>query len=953
MNIQYGFRDAVYVGKYDNSTSDFDYVAVFLVKENPFQELITAAKNTDSALTRAADVQSPIATIFGKSGGGDQTSFYDDSLLSTSSYPDNYVVSPLDYDTYYTPAARKAFLQTICTASVWDRYGIKEAVIEANPSLEYKTAKGISNFNDDTIFSYVYQANILSIPGTELLEALCNYALNVYGRASITESNTTHTFTYLCNDLGFNIILVPVKQSAVTIPSGVASLIDSCVDGDSDYKQTVGEIVSSAYSTVSCISTVFRDNFDNMFGQFSLFRYRYETPIFDITSYEYDTSLYFFDRTKGTIPESQVATENVTIQSISDFTSLVAEYETQDKVSAFQVTVNNDFSYFNPPGEYCKGRPDYYGTNCYKTISTFYTKICIIDSYEKHYCIDMFNPMKVGAYGSGSVQVKQGYTYDGITKLSSIDEYVFAAHRDDSTTFGGIHYSSEMSLWEQLGGGPHQSPDWTIATKFNNCIYYKATSVQGTTKNYIFTIGILSYDDLMMLIVPTDTSENDLEEFGAMLHLGVTVTRSVGPTIYVDDSVLGYVGTDAIPDVARYPSLSASNTFGNGFLYADLVIPPNKASVSQLNIYNKDSYSLSYIIAKNNLVVFFDPSDLFVYAKNASTSVSAKYECYACTRKAVVAGYNNKVYLESAVSTSGEIDIRAAASDTSEASNTQFAYTTLVGTPFTELSVNSMLINLLMYTGYVDHAFYDTELATLIDGVYTTVSSLIGQYYYVCICFPNTTDVCILKVDSQTSTVEGKTGYKVAICDSADVASLFVNGEAIAALNNSNAVCQFSNGNPVIHVDGYALVIDTNFTNGQSYFMFGLNSDSGDTSEFAIALSTKLTYNCNCKVPVLSVDSINTSILNVTDGIVTFTINNVPVTLNSNTGVLYYSDDVFELDCSIDEVSGIFEYMKYCTISSVFYGVYKVTSADSALYTVTSDGVILNDLDFSVEEIDE
>lgn len=940
MDISFGLRDTVYLGKV--AGSNIDYAGIFLVKKNPFQELITnflwsngehAASHTTEL---ADDIQSPIVTIFGKNSSEYNTVSLYKASLKTASSSDNFVITDGDYDTYYTPTAREKFLQDICVAGVWDGYGIKEAVMKAKASFEYAGAEGLTIFNSSPVLYYMYKGDLESIHNQIVLEGLYNFVLGVYGVAVIN----SNVYDYVYNELGYNIIVVPVIKNEVNMPSWLLESIADNITTDPDKQQEIAEILCSAYNTVSCISPVFRGvaaagNFPSSWNMPlpDTDSFVSATPIFNISGQDFATELHFIDRERGNIPEGYVNSTSITIQNISDFNTVISDYISQDKVSEYIVSIRTYFGEFKGIHTYRRGKVPF------DTRAIFY----VCSHAETPNLILGYNSIIDGSY-HGSSPLRFTYNYWADTRLQKVSDailHVVDSRDSVSSADKGIVCADVITYTDYYDRGIK----WEVAGTVYNCIYFI-----NTPSEYFFTIGIISKNDNIMVMVGT---EFDTTFSNRMLSLEVSQYTSHGPNIYVANKVLKYVGEQSIPSGAIYPELSADYTFGNGFLYADLVMPSNKSGVSQLNIYNKNSYSLHYIIAKNNMLVLFDPSDLFVYAKNVSTSDSAKYECYACTRKAVVAGYNNKVYLESTVSTSGEIDIRAAASDTSEDSNTQFAYTTLVGTPFTELFVNSMLINLLMYTGYVDHAFYDTELVTLIDGVYTTVSSLIRQYYYVCICFPNTTDVCILKVDSQTSTVEGKTGYKVTICDSVDTASLFVNGEAIPALNNSNAVCQFSNGNPAIHVDGYTLVIDTNFTNGQSYFMFGLNSDSGDTSEFAIALSTKLTYNCSCKVPVLSVDGVNTSILNVTDGIVTFTINNIPVTLNSNTGVLYYSDDVFELDCSIDEVSGIFEYMKYCTISSVFYGVYKVTSADSVLYTVTSDGVILNDLDFSVEEIDE
>lgn len=956
MNINFGLRDAVYLGKVEGE--HIDYAGVFLVKQNPFQELITNFlwSNGGSLAPHTAeladDIQSPIVTIFGKSSNEYNTVSLYNSSLKTACSSSNFVITDGDYDTYYTPTAREKFLQNICVAGVWDDYGIKEAVINAKPSFEYTGAEGLAVFNNNSALYYMYKGYLESIHSQFVLERLYNFVLSVYGVAVINNS----VYDYVYNELGYNIIVVPVIKNDVTIPSGLLESIAANITTDADKQQEIAEILCSAYNTVSCMSPVFRGvaavgDFPSSWnmplpGTDSFVS---ATPIFNInvqiSVQSFTTKLHFIDRTQGCIPEGYINSSSITIQNISDFNTVISDYISQDKVSEYTVVVHTYFGDLNDIYTYRLVRdsgsrePFTAADGDYDTRAIFY----VCSHAETHNLILGYNGIIDGSH-HGSSPSRFTYNYWADAQLQQVSDIILNAintRAGVASADKGVRCSNVTVYDVDYDRGKK----WEVAGIVYNCINFT-----NMTTHYFFTIGMISKNG--------DIMRRDVTELGTtysnrMLFLSIKQHASNGPDIYVADSVLEYVGEQSIPAGAVYPDLSADYTFGNGFLYADLVIPSNKPDVKQLNIYNKDSYNLHYIIAKENKLVLFDPTDLFVYPKNVSTSISAKYEVYACTRSPLITKLNSKVYLDSAISNNGEIDIRAAASDSSDTNTTALAYTTLVGTPFTELSISSVLVSLLMYTGYIDHAFYETNLVTLIDGIYTTVSSLIGQYYYVCVCFPGTTDVCILKVDSQTSTTDGKTGYKVTICNSTDIASLFINQEAIPALNNSSATCKFVEGNPVIDVDGYRLVIDTQFTNGQNYYMFTLNSDTGDTSEFALALSTKLTYLCNCKIPVLYIDNVNTSIINITDGIVTFMINDVAVTLNSNTGMLYYSDDVFELDCSIDEVSGVFEYMKYCTISSVFYGVYKVTSADSNLYTVTSDGIILGDLDFSVEEIDE
>lgn len=940
MNISFGLRDTVYLGKV--AGSNIDYAGIFLVKKNPFQELITNFlwSNGESSAPHTAeladDIQSPIVTIFGKDSSEYNTVSLYKASLKTASSSDNFVITDGDYDTYYTPTAREKFLQDICVAGVWDGYGIKEAVMKAKASFEYTGAEGLTIFNSRPALYYMYKGALESIYKQIVLEGLYNFVLGVYGVAVIN----SNVYDYVYNELGYNIIVVPVIKNEVNVPSWLLESIATNITTDPDKQQEIAEILCSAYNTVSCMSPVFRGvaavgDFPSSWNMPlpDTDSFISATPIFNISGHAFATKLHFIDREQGNIPEGYVNSSSITIQNISDFNTVISDYISQDKVSEYIVSVRTYFGELDDISTYRRV------SGPFDTRAIFY----VCSHAETPNLILGYNGIIDGSYhGSSPSRFTYNYWADAdLQKVSDVILHVIYTRDSASSADKGIVCTDVLTYNAYYDRGIK----WEVAGTVYNCIYFI-----NTPSNYFFTIGIISKNDDIMMMVGTELNATFSNR---MLSLAVSQYASHGPNIYVADEVLEYVGEQSIPSGARYPELSANYTFGNGFLYADLVIASGKSDVKQLNLYNKDSYSLNYIIAKNNMLVLFEPSDLFVYTKNVTTSTSTKYEIYACTKDVSITKLNSKVYLDSTVSNSNEIDIRAAASDSSDTDTTALAYTTLVGIPFTELSINSVLVSLLMYTGYVDHAFYETELVTLINGVYTTVSSLIGQYYYVCVCFPGTTDVCILKVDSQTSTTDGKTGYKVTICNTTNVAPLFVNQEAIPALNNSSATCKFVDGNPAIDVDEYRFIIDTQFTNGQSYYMFTLNSDTGDTSEFALALSTKLTYLCNCKIPVLSIDDINTSIINITDGIVTFMINNVAVTLNSNTGMLYYSDDVFELDCSTTEVSGIFEYMKYCTVSSVFYGVYKVTSADSNLYTVTSDGIILGDLDFSVEEIDE
>lgn len=941
VNIDFGLRDTVYLGKV--AGSNIDYAGIFLVKKNPFQELITNFRWSNGEASAphtselADDIQSPIVTIFGKDSSEYNTVSLYKTSLKTANSSDNFVITDGDYDTYYTPTAREKFLQDICVAGVWDGYGIKEAVMKAKSSFEYTGAEGLTIFNSSPALYYMYKGDLESIHNQIVLEGLYNFVLSVYGVAVIN----SNVYDYVYNELGYNIIVVPVKKNEVNVPSWLLESIATNITTDPDKQQEIAEILCSAYNTVSCMSPVFRGvaavgDFPSSWNMPlpDTDSFVSATPIFSISGQDFTTKLHFIDRTQGNIPEGYVNSSRIKIQNISDFNTVISDYISQDKVSEYIVNVSTYFGDLEYIGTFIRGRDPF------DTRAIFY----VCSHAETSNLILGYNGIIDGTpHGSPSSRFTYDYWADADLQRAS-DVILQAIYTRDnmSSADKGIACTDVITYNDYYDS---RGLKWEVVGTVHNCIYFI-----NTPSRYFFTIGIISKNDNVMMLAGTELGGTFSNR---MLSLEISQYASHGPIIYVTNEVLEYVGEQSIPSGAIYPELSADYTFGNGFLYADLVIASGKSDVKQLSIYNKDSYSLHYIIAKDNTLVLFEPSDLFVYTKNVTTSTSAKYEVYACTKDVSITKLNSKVYLDSAISNNGEIDIRAAASDSSNTDTTALAYTTLVGTTFTELSISSVLVSLLMYTGYVDHAFYETELVTLINGIYTTVSSLIGQYYYVCVCFPGTTDVCILKVDSQTSTTDGKTGYKVTICNATDVAPLFVNQEAIPALNNSSATCKFVDGNPAIDVDGYRFIIDTQFTNGQSYYMFTLNSDAGDTSEFALALSTKLTYLCNCKIPVLSIDDVNTSIINITDGIVTFMINDVAVTLNSNTGMLYYSDDVFELNCSITEVSGIFEYMKYCTVSSVFYGVYKVSSADSNLYTVTSDGIILGDLDFSVEEIDE
>lgn len=936
MSINFKLRDTVYLGAYECWNNACDYAAVFLVRQNPFQELITAFKYD------TADVRSPIASIYCKASY-DTRSIYNKDLKTACSDNSNYVLTHGDYDTYYTTVAREAFLRAICTAGAWDNYGIKEAVIESNSNMEYKTASGIGalvgGVSEMKNLDFVYKGRVAYMKGMNTLcEVLCNYALSVYG---VAVSNSK-VFSYITNELGFNIIVVPVTESTVTVPAEVSSLISEYITTDATYASIIGAIVSSAYTQVSCLATVFRANSSSIIG---LGNYNWTAePVFKLGNMQYNTYMSFIDRTSGTIPESIITTAEpyvtITLQTMSEFEDIVEEYNTSDKVSVFTLNVRNDFSFFYYDGVYCHdGAPNGFASNVYDIHSIFYT-LKIKNAYTN--VIGCFNLMNTTPFVLDSARYY--WTTDGETDVDeAVASHITNRVKTDATnvigdariTAEGVYFGASMYIWQPRGYDMGKL--WGRDAKYNNIAYYIFTYAPSGSRvltywdnlGEIFTIGIIAVDSDTMTIMSTDTTVHDNEEFGEMLHLGIKMRTNYGPAIHITPELRSAITQDsskkiAIEEGSLLTKADSPGSFTAGLVYADLVISANKTDVRQLDVYSKSQYPITYIIDTYNNVMFIEPNDLQVTAKNTSSSDTAKYECYITTRKNIITSYNSKVYIESFINAQGEVDVKSAASGTGDTNDNAYAYTNLVGTPYTELYINSLLTSILMYTGYIDHIFYATKLPDLIENTIVTKNISTGNWE-IKLAGGSGTPI-IIYIDRYISTIDSKTGYKVTLI---------------------NAPLDISIG------DGYIVHVPGLFTNGKNYFMYTLDSSNGDNSDFALELSVDLVYSCSCKIPVLYVNNINTSIIDITDNIATFNIGAVPVILNLNTGVLSYSDDVFELDCNINEVSGVFEYMKYCTVSSVFYGVYKAASADTVQQTVTSKGILLGDLDFTVEDVNE
>lgn len=285
-----------------------------------------------------------------------------------------------------------------------------------------------------------------------------------------------------------------------------------------------------------------------------------------------------------------------------------------------------------------------------------------------------------------------------------------------------------------------------------------------------------------------------------------------------------------------------------------------------------------------------------------------------------------------------------------------------------QLVLQDFVTNLTVPSDTNTHIFFNYNL-----GAVYWISNVYDGFVYVAISFvqsdidtASNNTVLLLKAN-----VEKDSNYLhvLSVCNNADIAhifsrrtgSVYSEPKPLSGLP-SGLVIDFTSGTynipvPVITKDdtGNILHSDTYIFKMQptgSWTLFNQrNSTAGESP--VLELSTVIHYACQCVLPSLTINGQAETNYIVRNNIVTFTCNNYPATLRIDTGILEYLDDIFEFSTDNTFVQGAFEYMKYCTVSTILRGVYKISTADNTRYTVHSTGSADGYIDFTAEEIDE
>lgn len=285
-----------------------------------------------------------------------------------------------------------------------------------------------------------------------------------------------------------------------------------------------------------------------------------------------------------------------------------------------------------------------------------------------------------------------------------------------------------------------------------------------------------------------------------------------------------------------------------------------------------------------------------------------------------------------------------------------------------QLVLQDFVTNLTVPSDTNTHIFFNYNL-----GAVYWISNVYDGFVYVAISFvqsdidtASNNTVLLLKANVEK---DSNDLHVLSVCNNADIAhifsrrtgSVYSEPKPLSGLP-SGLVIDFTGGTynipvPVITKDdtGNILHSDTYIFKMQptgSWTLFNQrNSTAGESP--VLELSTVIHYACQCVLPSLTINGQAETNYTVRNNIVTFTCNNYPATLRIDTGILEYLDDIFELSTNNTFVQGAFEYMKYCTVSAILQGVYKISTADNTRYTVHSTGSTDGYIDFTAEEIDE
>ena len=431
-------------------------------------------------------------------------------------------------------------------------------------------------------------------------------------------------------------------------------------------------------------------------------------------------------------------------------------------------------------------------------------------------------------------------------------------------------------------------------------------------------------------IVEMLTEDNDLNNIISR----VVTAQNLIPNVYIpSNQATGYEQLTGI-----------SSSFGNAIINDDLtLVPAEKTELLKWSVSHKaddvykSSITKTYGSNQYTKMIFNDMKDkVFISNTNKSSDSKVSFLFYVASVNAALLDK----YSELIDATSNTVD--------SESNSVM----KLDGSGLAKVTSANLLLNGATFMQYIDNSFFSDVQPKIANNMIATVTPIHNNYFYMFISIAGSTSIMALKFAS----IAQNNTYTFSICDATDLAQIFnshsgnvwSSPKAWTGLAGATTATLTGSGY-VITVDGYAVTIANTFNTGTSSIEY--STDYSD--EIYLQFSVNVPYtNCKGTVPALTVNSNNTQ-FDCQDGIVTFTINGNNCTLNMLTGIIEYADDAFQLNTTPDSVTGIFEYMQYCTVSSIFEGVYKVTSAGANEYTVSSNGVIRGDLNFTVEEIDE
>ena len=418
------------------------------------------------------------------------------------------------------------------------------------------------------------------------------------------------------------------------------------------------------------------------------------------------------------------------------------------------------------------------------------------------------------------------------------------------------------------------------------------------------------------------------------------------------------------------PNIGVSLDSSTGAMLGDYTLCLNGYAndPKQLKVVPVSSTDSGIIVAANNMVLF-KSSRLGIMARNISNSdsnVSFK----------LIPVYNSKLAFDT-----DEVDdtdnkvqkyiFSEAELSSGDASDYNVLMSAVInGNAYKQLLVNDVATNLVIPSDRNTHVFFSYYFSTKVE-----VSNEYNNIIYIAMHIVqgdsdgvNGTDVLLMKLNTLPDN-QGK--HTLSMCNAADLQTVFTvhksnkytqpqerlgfSSGMCAIFNSSKYTIDVpvstkdSDGN-ILHSDTYTFKASTD---NAEWVVYNQKGDQSTNDTPVIDMSVIIQYVCNCIIPQLFINAQETHDYTVYDNNITFTCNGIPTTLRMDTGLLEYIDDIFTLSTNNGYIQGTFEYMKYCVLSSILKGVYKVSTADNAKYTVHSSGIIDDNIDFTVEELDE